>query len=46
MKVVQIHNRTRSTMPGGENRVVDQEYTALTEQGHEVIRFERDSDDI
>jgi glycosyltransferase involved in cell wall biosynthesis len=46
MKVVLIHNRTRSAMPGGENRVVDQEYAALVEQGHEVIRFERDSDEI
>ena len=46
MKIVLIHNRYRSVAPSGENRVVDQEGQALCERGHEVIRFERNSDDI
>lgn len=41
-----IHNRCRSNGPSGENRVVDQESEALAQAGHEVIRFERDSDEI
>jgi glycosyltransferase involved in cell wall biosynthesis len=43
---MQVHNRYRSAAPSGENRVVDQERDALTAAGHEVIRFERYSDDI
>lgn len=46
MRVVQVHNRYRSAVPSGENRVVDQEAEALTAAGHEVTRFERRSDDI
>ncbi len=46
MKVVQVHNRYRSAVPSGENRVVDQEAEALTAAGHELTRFERHSDDI
>lgn len=46
MKVMVIHNRCRSNGPSGENRVVDQESAALTEAGHEVICFGRDSDEI
>lgn len=46
MRVVQVHNRCRSTAPSGENRVVDQEGEALEAAGHEVIRFGRDSDEI
>jgi glycosyltransferase involved in cell wall biosynthesis len=46
MKIVQVHNRYRSAAPSGENRVVDQEGQALREKGHEVISFERHSDDI
>jgi glycosyltransferase involved in cell wall biosynthesis len=46
MKIVQVHNRYRSAAPSGENRVVDQESQALRDNGHEVISFERDSDDI
>jgi glycosyltransferase involved in cell wall biosynthesis len=46
MKIMQVHNRYRSTAPSGENRVVDTEAAALAGLGHEVIRFERHSDDI
>ena len=41
-----VHNRYRSGAPSGENRVVDTEREALTELGHEVDRFEADSDQI
>lgn len=46
MKILQVHNRCRSAAPSGENRVVEQEGEALTEAGHEVLRFGRDSDEI
>jgi glycosyltransferase involved in cell wall biosynthesis len=46
MKVMLAHSRYRSAAPSGENRVVDQEYAALTGLGHEVVRFERSSDEI
>jgi glycosyltransferase involved in cell wall biosynthesis len=46
MRVVVVHNRYRSAAPSGENRVADQESTALEAHGHEVERFERLSDDI
>ncbi len=46
MKIMLVHNRYRSTAPSGENRVVDTEAGALAAAGHEVIRFERHSDDI
>jgi glycosyltransferase involved in cell wall biosynthesis len=46
MRVMLVHNRYRSAMPSGENRVVDQEAEALTTAGHEVIRFEKHSDEI
>jgi glycosyltransferase involved in cell wall biosynthesis len=46
MKIVLVHNRYRSATPSGENRVVDQEGQALRDHGHEVISFERHSDDI
>lgn len=46
MRIVLVHNRYRSSAPSGENRVVDQESKALAALGHEVIRFERDSDEI
>lgn len=46
MKVLLVHNRYRSASPSGEDRVVDQEATALTAKGHSVARFERFSDDI
>jgi glycosyltransferase involved in cell wall biosynthesis len=46
MKILVVHNRYRSTLPSGENRVVDQETDALIRAGHEVEHFERSSDDI
>jgi len=46
MRILLAHNRYRSAAPSGENRVVDREGEALTGLGHEVIRFERHSDDI
>lgn len=44
--VLVVHNRYRSVMPSGEDRVVDQETALLTAAGHRVSRFERRSDDI
>jgi glycosyltransferase involved in cell wall biosynthesis len=41
-----VHNRYRSAAPSGENRVVDRERAALVALGHDVVRFERDSDEI
>ena len=46
MRILLVHNRYRSAMPSGENRVVDQEGAALAALGHEVRRFTRDSDEI
>jgi glycosyltransferase involved in cell wall biosynthesis len=46
VRVLVVHNRYRSSAPSGENRVVDNEREALAGRGHEVIRFERDSDTI
>jgi len=46
MKVMVVHSRYRSAVPSGENRVVDQESAALAGLGHEVVLFERRSDDI
>ena len=46
MRVLLVHNRYRSATPSGENRVVDQESEALARAGHEVRRFEKDSDEI
>jgi glycosyltransferase involved in cell wall biosynthesis len=46
VKIMQVHNLYRSAAPSGENRVVDTEAQALTAAGHEVVRFERRSDDI
>jgi glycosyltransferase involved in cell wall biosynthesis len=46
MRIIVAHNRYRSAAPSGENRVVDTEREALAGHGHEVIRFERDSDEI
>jgi glycosyltransferase involved in cell wall biosynthesis len=46
MKVMVVHSRYRSAVPSGENRVVDQESRALAGLGHEVVPFERNSDDI
>jgi glycosyltransferase involved in cell wall biosynthesis len=46
LRVMVVHNRRRSGAPSGENRVVDRERGALTSLGHEVIPFERNSDEI
>lgn len=46
MRILLVHNRYRSAMPSGENRVVDQEAEALAALGHEVKRFTRESDEI
>lgn len=46
MRVLIVHGRYRTAAPSGENRVVDQEFAALTAGGHVVQRFERHSDEI
>lgn len=46
MRILIAHNRYRSGTPSGENRVVDQEGSALAALGHEVMPFERSSDEI
>jgi glycosyltransferase involved in cell wall biosynthesis/SAM-dependent methyltransferase len=46
MRVLVAHNRYRSTSPGGEDRVVDQERAALVARDHTVEQFERFNDDI
>jgi glycosyltransferase involved in cell wall biosynthesis len=46
MRILLVHNRYRTGAPSGENRVVDQEGEALTALGHEVVRFDRGSDEI
>jgi glycosyltransferase involved in cell wall biosynthesis/SAM-dependent methyltransferase len=46
MRCLVVHNRYRSSSPGGEDRVVDQERAALVADGHVVERFERFNDDI
>lgn len=46
LRVLIVHNRYRSAMPSGEDRVVDQEMSLLAEAGHHVSSFEKRSDDI
>lgn len=46
MRILVVHNRYRSSVPSGEDRVVDGERRALVAAGHEVARFEARSDDI
>ena len=46
MKILVVHNRYRPTAPSGENAVVDQESSALSSRGHEVVLFQRHSEDI
>jgi len=46
VKILVVHNRYRSSAPSGENRVVDQESSALAAAGHVVEHFERRSDAI
>lgn len=46
MKVIVVHGRYRSGAPSGENVVVDQESAGLVDAGHDVVLFQRASDDI
>jgi glycosyltransferase involved in cell wall biosynthesis len=46
MRIVVVHNRYRSASPSGENRVVDQETALLRGAGHQVVSYERSSDEI
>lgn len=46
MRVIVVHNRYVSSMPSGENSVVDAEIRSLLEQGVEVIPYLRSSDEI
>jgi glycosyltransferase involved in cell wall biosynthesis len=46
MKILVVHNRYRATAPSGENAVVDQEASVLSSRGHDVVLFQRHSDDI
>ena len=46
MRILLVHGRSRSSAPSGENRVVDQESSALEAAGHDVQLFQRHSDDI
>jgi glycosyltransferase involved in cell wall biosynthesis len=46
LRIMQVHNWYRSTTPSGENRVLEREGRALAERGHDVIRFDRHSDEI
>lgn len=46
MRVLVVHNRYRSGLPSGEDRVVDQEMSLLRCAGHHITSFERHSDDI
>lgn len=46
LRVMFVHNHYRSEFPSGEDHVVEQESALLDRAGHEVIYFERRSDDI
>lgn len=46
MRVLVVHNRYRSGIPSGENRVVDLEVEALRTAGHEVTTHFRSSDEL
>jgi glycosyltransferase involved in cell wall biosynthesis len=46
MRVLIVHNRPRSVNPSGEDRAVDQEAELLASAGHQVVRYERESDEI
>jgi glycosyltransferase involved in cell wall biosynthesis len=45
-RILLVHNRYRSEMASGENRIVDQEAKLLRDGGHTVIPFIRESDEI
>jgi glycosyltransferase involved in cell wall biosynthesis len=46
VKVLVAHNRYRSDLPSGENRVVDTEIEMLRSAGVEVVTYLRSSDEI
>ncbi|HYD42339.1 MAG TPA: glycosyltransferase [Anaeromyxobacter sp.] len=46
MKVLQVHNRYRSSAPSGEDAVVLHERELLRAHGVEVVTYERRNDDI
>lgn len=46
VRVLVVHNRYRSELPSGEDKVVEQETALLAANGHDVMLFERRSDDI
>lgn len=46
MRVLIVHNRYRSTLPSGENDVVDQDIELLREAGVKVELYLQDSDEI
>ena len=46
MKILIVHNRYRPTAPSGEDAVVDQESSALSSRGHDVVLFQRRSEEI
>lgn len=46
MNVIVVHNYYRTTVPSGENSVVDSECELLRSHGHRVIGFFRRSDDL
>lgn len=46
MKVLVVHNRYRSALPSGENRIVDADIAALRGAGLEVEAYLRSSDEI
>lgn len=46
MKILILHSRYRSAAPSGENVVVDAEAALLRDAGHEVMVWQRHSDDI
>jgi glycosyltransferase involved in cell wall biosynthesis len=46
MKILIVHNRYRPTAPSGEDAVVDQESSALSTRGHDVVLYQRHSEEI
>ncbi|MFO1536892.1 MAG: glycosyltransferase family 4 protein [Actinomycetota bacterium] len=46
MRVLVVHNRYRSHLPSGENRIVDDEVAALRDAGVDVVTFIRSSDEL
>lgn len=46
MRILLVHNRYRSGMPGGEDRVFDQERQGLLNCGHEVFDYQRSNDEL